>query len=642
MGKMTMTKTSSNSQRVRRSIARFRKLTLVSVAVIMVINFIMLQRITSVLDHGSATKINDSGRMRMLSQRIRSTAFEINTAVNDGHWDRLEELHTDLTESTNALSRSYNALFGTRAPSEFFPNATTQEIDQVSSIVVPYERLITAAEDLHRLTLSSVRRAPYINNNTKSRITANMDEIRDAQSLFLPRMDTIVSLFEQRSWMEINESTKQARIGLLVLAFLLGAMVLFIIEPTILIVRRQLRELDLATRRERKAASVRWRLLTNMGHEFRTPMNAILGFAELLEDKSLTPPERERLSGSIHESARQLESLIETMLDMSAIESGQLRVTPTPALPSDVLMPCIDRAQTDAIASGLELRTRIDESCNTQIVTEPRRLAQIIDKLIDNAIKFTQQGHIEIRARVRQHNLDDELIVEIEDTGIGINPDQIEHIFDAFHQAQDNLTREFGGSGLGLSFAQDLAHTLNGRIEVISTPGKGSTFTVRLSSPRIPSNTSTQPAPAPESAPTPDTLASARILVVDDSKDNRVLLQHFLKRTGARTDFAYDGQQAIEQVNAAQRENEPYHIILMDMQMPVLDGYNATKQLRESGFTAPIIAITAHALDGDREHCLEAGCDEYLTKPVSRSALLNTCASFISERNKSSETRAAA
>lgn len=614
----------TDSQRVRRSISRFRKLTLVSVAIIMVINFFMVHRITSVLDHGSATKINESGRMRMLSQRIRSTAYEIHVAVETGQWNLLDDLQAELIEARSSLESNYELLYGNRAPVEYFPHATMEEQDQVRSIVLPYTRLINTAKELEKLTLNSIRTAPYVNDLNRSRIRASMEEIRDMQSLFLPRMDTIVSLYEQRSGMEIDESSRQARIGLFMLASLLGAMVLFIIEPTILIVRRQLRELDLANRRERKAVSVRWRLLTNMGHEFRTPMNAILGFTELLNDNSLSVPERERLSGSIQDSARHLEKLIETMLDMSAIESGQLRVNATSVRLSDVLTPCIDRAQTDAIASGLELKANLDQSCDSPIMTEPKRLAQIIEKLIDNAIKFTPKGTIVIDARVEQHDSCNAIIVAISDTGIGIAPDQIEHIFDAFHQAQNTLTREFGGSGLGLSIARDLAHALNGEIRVQSELNRGSTFTLRLNTPKN----------APEAAPDqitsehphhPAMLQDTRVLVVDDAKDNRVLLQHFLKRTGARVEFAYDGQQAIHRINESISSSDPYAIVLMDMQMPVLDGYNATMQLRESGFEAPIVAITAHALDGDREQCIDAGCDEYLTKPVNRKALIETC-----------------
>jgi len=619
-----MTTAHADSQSVRRSISRFRKLTLASVVVIMIINIFMVHRITSVLDHGSATKINDSGRMRLISQRIRSIAYEIHVAVETGDWNNLELLHTQLTDTRNSFKHNYDTLYGNQAPEDFFPNATLEERDQVSSIVLPYNRLTTAAQELDKLTLNSIRTAPYVNDLNKSRIKTSMDEISDAQSLFLPRMNTIVTLFEQRSSMEISESTRQARIGLLMLAVLLAAMVLFIIEPTILIVRRQLRELDLSNRRERKAVSVRWRLLTNMGHEFRTPMNAILGFAELLSDDSLTEPERERLSGSIHDSARHLEKLIETMLDMSAMESGQLRVNNTCSRLRDVMMPCIERAQTETIANGLELRVLLDPSCDIEIDTEPKRLSQVFEKLIDNAIKFTAEGHIEISARVESTQTHHESIVEISDTGIGIEPDQFEFIFDAFHQAQNNLTREFGGSGLGLSFARDLADALGGTIEVQSTPNEGSTFTVRLRTPKR-SHQNARPSNIQADTKKAAIFSNRRMLVVDDAKDNRVLLQHFLKRTGARIDFAYDGQQAIQRVYASIAESDPYEIVLMDMQMPVLDGYNATKQLRESGYNAPIIAITAHALDGDREHCLNAGCNEYLSKPVNRNALIQMC-----------------
>ena len=623
-----------DSQSVRRSISRFRKLTLVSVAVIMVINFFMVHRIISVLDYGSATKINESGRMRLLSQRVRSIAFEIHVAVESGTWDKLDELNANLAETAGKLQQNYENLYSNRAPEDFFPDATTEELDQISSIVLPYNQLVSASQELDKLTTNAIRTSPYVSALTRSRIKGTMEEIRDAQELFYPRMDTIVSLFEQHSKMEISESIRQARVGLFMLAALLGAMVLFIIEPTILIVRRQLRELDLSNRRERKAVSVRWRLLTNMGHEFRTPMNAILGFAELLNDHSLSQPERDRLSTSIHDSARNLENLIETMLDMSAIESGQLRVTPSDVVLSEVLAPCIDRARMNSIAHGLELKTTIDDSCNSTVVTEPRRLVQVIEKLMDNAFKFTQKGYVSIAARINNDVADDhdEIVIEIFDTGIGIEPDQIEHIFDAFHQAQNNLTRQFGGSGLGLSFARDLTHALNGDIEVQSTPGSGSTFTIRIRTPKQ-ANNATQSTNTNTSDQSTSRLNGTRVLVVDDAKDNRVLLQHFLKRTHARVDFAYDGQQAIERVNASNAESDPYALILMDMQMPVLDGYNATMQLRESGFDAPIIAITAHALDGDREQCLNAGCDDYLSKPVNRKALITTCEELLAKNS---------
>jgi len=595
---------------------------------IMVINYVMVNKITQVLDHGSATKINDSGRMRLYAQRIRSIAFEIDTAVRNANWAQLEPLYNDLKLSSAEFESLHAALFTGGTPQTLFPDASTQELDQIASITVPAQRLKTASRELQQLTQNIIRRAPYLDPQTKDRISSTMVEISESQSIILPRMETIVELFERRSRTEISASTAQAKAGLIVLALMLAAVVLFIIEPTILIVRKQLRELDRATRLARRADSVRWRLLTNMGHEFRTPMNAILGFTTLLNEDTLSETERARLSISIHESAQHLASLIETMLDMSAIESGQLRINTTRCTLSDIIAPCIDRATTRALSKGLELHSNLDPSCDLPISTDTKRLPQILEKLVENAIKFTEKGTISIDAKVINHPANPSVVLTITDTGIGIEQNEIASIFEAFHQAQNTLTREYGGSGLGLSFARDLARTMQGDITVQSTPGKGSIFTLTISA-----QPNSEEAPNPVS-PTlaeinPDALDHARILIVDDAQDNRVLLQHFFKNTNTHIEFAYDGQQAVQRVQEAHQQGESFDLILMDMQMPVLDGYSATRQLRDAGFTTPIVAITAHALDGDREQCIEAGCDDYLTKPIKKSALLSACVQLL-------------
>ncbi len=594
---------------------------------IMAINFIMVQRMTSVLEYEAAAKINESARMRLLSQRVRSAAFEIDTAVRNTRWERLEPLHTDLVSTTSELETIHQSIFAGGSTQVVFKGAKTDELDQIASINTPFQRMITASKELQLLTRNTIRRAPYIDPLTRDRISTTMEEIREAQDYFLPRMQTIVELFEQRSRSEINQSTTQAHAGILVLAIMLCAMVLFIIEPTILIIRKQLQELDRATTQARRADSVRWRLLTNMGHEFRTPMNAVLGFTDLLTEDALTETERSRLANSIHDSAQHLASLIETMLDMSAIESGQLRINPANCTLAKTLAPVLDRARTVALAKGLELHSKLDDSCNATITADARRLAQIVDKLIDNAVKFTEKGNIALNATVEQNPKGDRIVIQIRDTGIGIDDSEKQHIFEAFHQSQNTLTREFGGSGLGLSFAQDLARAMDGDISVVSTPDKGSVFTLSISARN---QAATIAAPSNSSIPLRnDALANKRILIVDDAKDNRVLLQHYFKSTRAHIDFAYDGQQAVERITKARDNDAPFHIVLMDMQMPVLDGYSATRQLRQLGITTPIIALTAHALDGDRDQCIDAGCDEYITKPVNRKALINACIQMI-------------
>lgn len=619
-----------DSQRVRKSITRFRRFTLVSVVIIVLINFFMVSRITHVLDHGSATKINDSARMRLHSQSIRSAAYEIDTTVRNANWSQLQPLYDSLSTTTNSLKHAYEQLFTGSSPKTLFPDATTQELDQVASIAVPYQRLSSASDELQMLTKNAIRRAPYLDAQTADRISATMREIKDAQTLFLPRMETIVDLFEGRSRGEIKASITQARAGLIVLTLMLIAMVLFIIEPTILIVRKQLQDLDRATRHAQRADSVRWRLLTNMGHEFRTPMNAILGFTALLNEDSLSDSERNRLSRSINDSAQHLATLIETMLDMSAIESGQLNINNTTCTLGDILSPAIQRATTKALAKGLTLSPTLDPSCNLRISTDTKRLVQIVEKLLDNAIKFTNNGSISIESRVDNHPLAPTITVAITDTGIGIEQDELADIFDAFHQSQSTLTRKYGGSGLGLSFARDVAKAMQGNITVESAPGQGARFTLTVTTPPLPVESSPPNTQAQSDADTA-ALKGARILIVDDAKDNRVLLQHFFKSTQAQTEFAHNGEQAIQCVMQAQQQAQPFDLILMDMQMPVLDGYAATKQLRQSGINTPTIAITAHALDGDRERCIQAGCDDYLTKPINKASLINACAILMSQ-----------
>ena len=590
----------------------------------MLINFFMVHRISGVLDHGSASKINESGRMRLLSQRIRSTAFEIDTAVRNERWDRLESLYAQLLDSTEHLTRNHDTLLTENSAETLFPNASQEQLDTIASIEVPYRRLVSASEDLQLLTVNSARRAPYLDQQTRGRISAAMEEIGQAQGHLLPRIEALVQMFVDQSHIEINKSITQSHAGLIVLALMLASMVLFIIEPTILIVRRQLRELDLATRRVQHADSVRWRLLTNMGHEFRTPMNAIQGFAELLEEPSLNEPERQRLAGSIQESAAQLTSLIETMLDISAIESGELSITPTPACVRDILERCVSDARVASEAKQLDFEVNIDDSCDTPVLLEPKRFAQVVCKLLDNAVKFTPEGRICLDASIAHGEGTEHIEIRISDTGIGIKPEEHKLIFNSFHQTQNNLTREFGGSGLGLAFAMHITQAMNGDISVDSTPGEGSTFTLTIDAKPAPMHKA-EPSQASKPAEPTVSLTNARILIVDDSKDNRVLLQHYFKSTDAQTDFALDGQQAIERIRKGIQDQTPFDLVLMDMQMPVLDGYASTQQLRAMGIDVPIVALTAHALEGDREQCLAAGCNEYLTKPVSRASLFKIC-----------------
>lgn len=618
-----------NSNHILRSITRFRRLAIGSAIFIAILSVAMIFRITSVLDANTAAKISLTGKQRLLSQRIVTDTISIDHAIQMGHWEDLEPLLLDLQRATNEIQAAHIALIKDIPAVKFSQDQAKAKQEAFVAIELPYQTIIRSTTELNKLTISIIRRSPYIDQLTRDRVTAAKDDIVMAQSIYLPGMETIVHLDEKKYESEIAQSIKYAKIGMFVLFTILVACILFIVEPTILIIRRQLKDLEKATNQAARADAVRWRLLSNMGHEFRTPMNAIMGFADLLSEQSLTESEHRRLTTSIYDSSTQLTHLIETMLDMSAIESGQLRIVKD----SCNLRQLLDKLRTDtttlAQSKKLKLNLHLDQSCPSQIITDTKRLEQIIYNLIDNAIKFTDIGQIDITASLLDTTEPKMLEIKVTDTGIGIKPEDQLSIFEPFIQSDDNVTRSFGGAGLGLTVSRDLARALGGDVAVESIPNQGSTFTLTINPGKV---EHTQLPPDTEDTQSSSiSLESNKILIVDDSKDNRVLIEHILKRTGATLEFAHDGQKAIVAVYAAIESKAPYDLILMDMQMPILDGYHATVELREEGINIPIIALTAHALDGDREHCLDAGCDEYMTKPLNKIHLIESCARLISK-----------
>ncbi|MDF1810106.1 MAG: ATP-binding protein [Phycisphaerales bacterium] len=622
-----------SSSHIRRSITRFRWLTLGIVTLVAVLSTAMIYNITASLDDSAAAKINLAASHRALAQRILTNALQIDTGARTAQWDELEPAFTELNKTISQLRIAHSELtndshMNSTVESEF----ANQERELFMAAELPFNKMLSASEDLSKLTISMIRRSPYIDSQTLERVTSAKNVINDAHRIFLPKMKEIVSLNEVAYTSEIRSSIRNAKVGIFIIITVLICAVLFVVEPTILIIRRQLHELDRATRHAKRADAIRWRLLNNMGHEFRTPMNAIMGFASLLNEDTLSDSERSQLSSSIHDSSKELNKLIESMLDLSAIESGQLSVVNSECSIHNIITQIKIATASSIHSKNLELDVIFDSSCPDQVTTDPKRLEQILINLVDNAIKFTDKGKVTIEARSLNNDSKELIEIKVTDTGIGIPENKLKAIFDPFTQAQDNLTRNFGGAGLGLAVSRDLAKALGGNVTVKSTVQMGSTFTLTVNA-NSKKTFTTQHQSVEQQKKTPS-LENRKILIVDDAKDNRVLLQLILKRSGAATEFAHDGQQAINAVNNAITDDSPYDLILMDMQMPVLDGYHATVQLREQGLKTPIIAVTAHALEGDREHCLNAGCDEYMSKPVNKALLIETCIDLI-ENSKS-------
>ncbi|HEV7733960.1 MAG TPA: ATP-binding protein [Candidatus Binatia bacterium] len=380
------------------------------------------------------------------------------------------------------------------------------------------------------------------------------------------------------------------------------------------------------------AAQAKSEFLANMSHEIRTPLTAILGFTGVLADPALSATDRAAHLETIRRNGEHLLSLINDILDLSKIEAGKLTVEriacPVGELVDGVAALMDARAREKGLTFAVEYPGPVPE----RIRADPTRLRQILMNLLGNAIKFTEPGGT-VRLVVRlSDGPPPRLRFDVVDTGIGVAPDVRERLFMPFMQADPSTSRRYGGSGLGLTISRRLARMLGGDITVESTPGQGSTFSVDVDPgalagvPRIVPVRATAVAIAP--APRPAVRLDGRLLLAEDAPDNQRLITFHLRRAGADVAVAENGRVAVDMALAG----EPYDLILMDMQMPELDGYDATAELRRAGYRGPIIALTAHAMDGDREKCLHAGCDDFATKPIDRDALLALVRRHLDER----------
>ncbi|MCL4199228.1 MAG: response regulator [Phycisphaerales bacterium] len=392
------------------------------------------------------------------------------------------------------------------------------------------------------------------------------------------------------------------------------------------------RELEIARAEAEAANRAKSEFLANMSHEIRTPMTAILGYADLLIDEGQGPLDRLECIQTIRRNGAHLLALINDILDLSKIEANRMSVERIAFSPAEVISDVESLMRLRAAAKGLLFEVECATPIPHTIHSDPTKFRQILLNLAGNAVKFTDAGGVRLIARLlRREGEDDGLLsVEVVDTGIGISPDQLDRLFASFTQADSSMARRFGGTGLGLAISKRLARMLGGDISVRSTPGEGSSFTATIatgplrdvrcvhsaSAPRALASTSPgNEAPAPR-------LDGLRLLLAEDGPDNQRLIAFHLRKAGAEVVIAGNGRIAVERAFESLRDH-PFDVVLMDMQMPELDGYAATRYLRAHAYARPIIALTAHAMAGDRERCLAAGCDDYTTKPIDRVELLS-------------------
>ena len=377
--------------------------------------------------------------------------------------------------------------------------------------------------------------------------------------------------------------------------------------------------------------------LANMSHEIRTPMTAVLGFSEILQD-SINDPEQLDALATIRKNGEYLIGIINDILDLSKIEAGQLEVEQVQCSPCHVLSEVASLMRVPAKAKNLPLRIEYQGPIPETIHSDPTRLRQILINLVGNAIKFTETGEIRLVARlVNAEGRNPKLTVEVVDSGIGMTENQIAKLFRPFQQADMSTTRKFGGTGLGLIISKRLAEQLGGDITVRSRPQEGSTFTVTIATGSLDcvrmrdSSSEAQLSDSAEKTPIASRVKlDCRVLLAEDGLDNQRLITLLLKKAGAEVTVAENGKIAHDLALASQADANPFDVILMDMQMPVMDGYEATRKLREAGYTGPIIAATAHAMSTDQAECLTVGCDDYLSKPIQRDQLISLVAKYAS------------
>jgi signal transduction histidine kinase/ActR/RegA family two-component response regulator len=391
---------------------------------------------------------------------------------------------------------------------------------------------------------------------------------------------------------------------------------------------------DMAAQAE-MANKAKSEFLANMSHEIRTPMNSIMGFGDLLAEGDLSADQKDDVN-IIREATKDLLNLIDDILDFSKIEAGQLEVNMTECPLGKMLSFLESMMKVQACKKSLDFRVMAGNDLPAHIQTDPFRLQQCLINLVGNAIKFTDQGHVHVKI---SHHVDRNkpfIHFDIEDTGIGIPQDRQQAIFESFTQADGSTTRKYGGTGLGLTVTKQLTGLLGGKLTLSSEAGKGSVFSLI-----IPANMDSADRLLPkqgnglkqsvEESHIPEASTfSGNVLVAEDNETSQALMKLSLARMGLEVSIAKDGHQALKKASSSS-----FDLILMDIQMPHMNGYEVTRTLRQQGNDTPIVALTAKAMKNDKQNCLEAGCDDYLAKPINRRELRRVLAKYMSDRQDS-------
>ena len=541
--------------------------------------------------------------LRKLQSDVIAVESDIRGAVISNDVRELKGIDEKLNDVTNDLLTIRK---------RFETNTVSAELQSLNMYV--QKKLAFSREVMVAFQQNGKQQAEALINTDRGKI------IRDSIELVLNQLDVIRKGELKNIGGEIESKGKTARLWGLVIAVIALLAVVSAFWYILNQGRQQQRMIDLlneSDKRNKEVANMKEQFLANMSHEIRTPMNAILGFTNLLRRTSLNTEQRQYVQ-NIHSAGENLLALVNDILDLSKIEAGMMSLEETRFSLHSLVSSVSAMFSEKVREKELKLDIHIDQNVPDILTGDAVRLTQILVNLLSNAVKFTEEGQIAVKISLL-HQTDEKVRIRmvISDTGIGISKEKQQTIFERFQQAEAETTRRFGGSGLGLAIVKQLVTLQNGSITLNSIPGKGSEFIVELTY-SIPDLNQLYEAAlsAQEEAVS---LQKISVLIAEDNAMNQQLISHLMKSWGIDHVIVNNGREVIEQL-----QKSPYSIILMDIQMPEMDGYTATNIIRnEMGMSIPIIAMTAHAMTGEKEKCLQMGMNDYVSKPIKETVLYN-------------------
>jgi len=563
-------------------------------------------------------ELRSSNHLREIDRDILSVESRIRASIATNDTTHLEGIDQKIKQIRNFLD------------SLSVDNEDHEEEKLIQRLgILAQKKMITKGKLLHRYdSLGNMDDESSI-ANPQARMISN--EITDITAkIYQKRQVRMVELSNLSQ--EMGRRAKLYDISLLFLLVISGAVIGYHIMRQFRRQHHLIKELDIAEKKASVAAQTKENFLANMSHEIRTPLSGILGFTNLLQKRPLDETSAEFVT-SIQRSGENLMTIINDILDLSKIEAGMMRITPG-IFSINGLLNSIETLFSERVKEKkLTISSKVQASIPDTLVGDATRLTQILVNLIGNAIKFTHQGTVSIEVYNKEQRENQiTLGFKITDTGIGIDKEKLTEVFERFNQGEDSTTRNYGGTGLGLSIVKRLILLQEGDIEVSSEQGKGTTFNFYIPYGIAKEQLNTVPAADIDHFKDMSNTA-LRVLVVDDNAINQSLMKHLLSQWNIDFDIASNGLEAVEYLRKKECD-----LVLMDLQMPQMDGYTAVQQIREIlKLDIPIIAMTAHALPGERERCLSRGMNEYISKPIKEEELFKLITNFGLKEAKSEE-----